>query len=105
MPTPSLNLKKYGNKLNQEIKVAKSAYYIDRFTKLQSDSRKVWREITFLTNNCKSNSPLTIMTSNGELTGSDLATTFNDFFINVADSICPSVTTSVPDTLSNLITP
>lgn len=75
--------KKYRNQLSKELKTAKTNYFIERFTRIQNDSGKVWREVANLTKGKDNNALNEISTPDGNLCGFDLACAFNKYFVNV----------------------
>lgn len=75
--------KKYRNKLNKELKAAKTNYFIERFTRIQNDSSKVWREVTNLTKRKDNNTVNEIDTPDGNFSGFKLACAFNKYFVSV----------------------
>ena len=79
--------KKYRNKLNHLIRIAKKNYYCKKFSQAQNDIKSTWNTINQLLDKQKSKSFLPrsfLNDDNVEINDTNLiANNFNDFFVNV----------------------
>ena len=88
--------KKYRNKLNQLIKTAERKHYHDLLIEHKSNIKKSWQIIKFVINKRKYKMPCTKCKSNGTIIddGIDIANKFNNFFVNVGNTLAKSIRTS-----------
>ena len=88
--------KKYRNKLNQLIKTAERKHYHDLLIEHKSNIKKSWQIIKFVINKRKYKMPCTKFKSNGTIIddGIDIANKFNNFFVNVGNTLAKSIPTS-----------
>lgn len=85
--------KKYRNQLNRELKVAKVNYFKNAFSHSANKSVKnQWDHLNKILN-CSSKNIVTSLTKDGlTLSGEDLSNEFNNFFINITETLCCSST-------------
>ena len=88
--------KKYRNKLNQLIKTAERKHYHDLLIEHKSNIKKSWQIIKFVINKRKYKMPCTKFKLNGTIIddGIDIANKFNNFFVNVGNTLAKSIPTS-----------
>ena len=83
--------KRYRNKLNHLIRIAKKNYYSKRFSQAQNDIKSTWNTINELLGKKKSSNALPksfLNDNNDEVSDPKLiANNFNDFFINVGPNL------------------
>ena len=83
--------KRYRNKLNHLIRIAKKNYYSKRFSQAQNDIKSTWNTINELLGKKKSSNALPksfLNDNNDEVSDPKLiANHFNDFFINVGPNL------------------
>ena len=83
--------KKYRNKLNHLIRIAKKNYYCKKFSQAQNDIKSTWNTINQLLDKQKSKSflPRSFLNDhNIEINDPNLiANNFNDFFVNVGPKL------------------
>ena len=81
--------KKYRNILNNTIKQAKKIYYITQFTNFKNDTRNIWKIINKLKNNNHKNNDMHHIFYNGNkfTEPSDIAKSFNEYYINIAPNL------------------
>ena len=81
------NYKKYRNKLNHLIPIAKKNYYCEKFSQAQNDIKSTWNTINQLLDkqNSKSFLPRLFLNDNNEEINDPnlIANNFNEFFVNV----------------------
>lgn len=76
--------KKCRNKLNSDLKQAKSVYYQNKFTHLQNDYRKLWETVNNLTSRKQPRCNVKeLIINNDSVTGKDLSDEMNRYFIDV----------------------
>ena len=80
--------KKYKNKLNHIIKMAKKTYYEDQLIKYKQNSRMMWKTLNGLLNKPKNNTKISqsfVETRSSNIIDDPkrIANNFNDYFINV----------------------
>lgn len=93
--------KKFRNKLNKDLKFAKTAYYTKRFSRIYNDRKKVWSEINELINKHKCRDHSEIAASNSQAHGTQLANTINHFFIEAGKPALDQALSNAP--VCNLI--
>ena len=88
--------KKYRNKLNQLIKTDERKHYHDLLIEHKSNIKKSWQIIKFVINKRKYKMPCTKLKLNGTIIddGIDIANKFNNFFVNVGNTLAKSIPTS-----------
>ena len=86
--------KSFRNKLNDEIRCAKSKYFNDRLKQNTNNPKNTWKIINDVlkTNKNKDNSNFKLIIDNETLTNPfEIATTFNNYFVNIGPSLSDKI--------------
>ena len=86
-----LRYKRYKNKLNHVLRIAKKKYYSEKFEDSKNDITSTWKTINELLNKTKTRSklPTSFSVNNEEQVDEpkQIANKFNDYFVNVGPSL------------------
>ena len=88
--------KKYKNKLNHIIKMAKKTYYEEQLIKNKQNSRMMWKTLNGLLNKPKKNTKISqsfveTWSSNFIDDHKKIASNFNEYFINVGPNLATRI--------------
>ena len=91
--------KKYKNKLNHIIKIAKKNYYEEQLIKHKHDARNTWKTLNEIMNRSRVNKglPNEFVGSNPSETIKDphkIANKFNEYFVNIGPELAKTITTT-----------
>ena len=85
------DIKRYKNKLNHVLRIAKKKYYSEQFEDSKNDIKSTWKTINELLNKTKTRSklPTSFSVNNEEQVDEpkQIANKFNDYFMNVGPSL------------------
>ena len=101
--------KRFKNSLTSRLRDAKKKYFHTQFELVKHDLRKTWNLInnkSLFKNANRSSSNITLLEKSNMITDSmAVASTFNDFFINIGPSLAKLIPTSTTDPISYLPQP
>ena len=85
--------RKFRNKLNHVIRIAKKHHYVEKFTECRNDSKETWKTINrFIKGGKSSTMPNTFVKDGCNITGSgNIANEFNNFFVNLGPSLAEKI--------------
>ena len=86
--------KKYKNKLNHILRIAKKKYYSGKFDESKNNIKLTWKTINELLNKTKRKSKLPTSFSDNEKkidAPKEIADKFNDYFVNVGPSLAKKI--------------
>ena len=92
--TLQTNLRTYRSILQRNIRLAKIAYYGEKFNKNVSNTKETWSTINQLLNKCKNKKefPNYFTIDNAEIrNGTDIANNFNTFFANIGPDLSEKI--------------
>ena len=89
---------KYKNTLTKTIRLAKKTYFTNQLTLYKHDIQNTWKILKQAMNLSKNKSDITKIMSIGDIVEdpTNIANTFNDYFINVTQDLCE------PSTIANM---
>ena len=86
--------KKYKNKLNHVIKASKKMYYQDQLIKYKHNTKMIWKTLNNILNKKKTDLPKQFadnMSSNIIDDPIEIATKFNDYFVNLGPKLAKNI--------------
>lgn len=87
-PTDLLNFKKFRNKLNNELRKARTQYYLDSLQSCQNDTRKIWKTLNRLLNRTATGLSIDKIIKDGvDVPANLVPDAFNDHFTQSSDAI------------------